>query len=306
VRKVAGGPLEVHRRAHARFLISLVHWERPDIVIVLKGLHLGPDDVRSVRRAGAWVVNVNHDDFFSANPHNWSEHQRRAIPEYDYVFTTREVNVAEVAPANPRVEFIPFAYYPRIHRVVQPARDERPQWEQDVVFVGTWERERCELLEHLVTRVPARYVIWGGLWDRVSRRSPLWRYVAGSEAKLDAMAKALGCARVALAFLRKNNRDEYTQRTFEIPACGGVLVAERTPMHLRLYREGAEAEFFDANDPQELCAKVRRLLSDEVHRERIRVAGRAALLRQDHTYEDRLKRLLQLHAERTRPARGVR
>ena len=299
LRKVLGSPLERDRRRHAEELVALAERERPEIVIVLKGLHIAAREVEQMRRGGAWVVNINHDDFFSLNRANRSRAQRDAIPVYDYVFVTREVNVAEVRPFNPRVEFFPFAYYPRIHRPVPIPEAERERYAVDVVFVGTFERERCGLLERLVEAVPARYAIWGNLWERAGRRSPLRPYIRGQAVMMDEMAKALGGAQLALGFLRKKNRDDYTQRTFEIPACGGLLLAERTARQQAFYREGVEAEFFDPTQPDELIAKVRGLLADADRRARLREAGRAALLNQRHTYRDRLERLLEVHAAGT-------
>jgi spore maturation protein CgeB len=300
LRRVRGQLLELHRRRHIEHLTRAVSQASADLVIVLKGLLIGPDDVAALQRLGAWVVNINHDDFFSHNPHNWSTLQRRAISRYDFIFTTREVNVAEIAPLNPRVEFLAFAYHPAIHRPPEISAEERASWESDVAFIGTWERERCRLLEQLVRAVPARYAIWGSQWQRVSRRSPLRPYLKHRAVMGDDMAKAIGAARVCLGFLRKQNRDDYTQRTFEIPACGGVLLAERTARHRSYYLEGVEAEFFDSADASELISKVQALLSDRPHTESIRAAGRAALLRQRHTYRDRVEQLIDVYRTRAR------
>jgi spore maturation protein CgeB len=111
---------------------------------------------------------------------------------------------------------------------------------------------------------------------------------------MDDQCKAIGGAKIALAFLRKLNRDDYTQRTFEIPACGGLLLAERTARHASFYREGIEAEFFDPSKPDELVRKVRELLADGERRRAIREAGRRALERGHHTYSDRLIRVLEV------------
>lgn len=296
-RRAARGPLASHRHRHMVAFLKLLEQERPAIVIILKGLHIGQEDVRTMRSTGAWVVNINHDDFFSSNRNNWSPRQRAALAEYDYVFTTREVNVEEVRSRNPRVEFFPFAYYPRIHRPVEIPASELPMWGVDVVFVGTWERERCLLLEDLVRCVPARYAVWGTQWERVSSRSPLAPFLEKRPIVMEELAKALRGAKIALAFLRKENRDDYTQRTFEIPACGGVLLGERTQRHMAIYREGYEAVFFDSRSRQELAAQVRRLLRDGTYREALRRAGRKALLRQRHTYRDRLVRLIELYEQ---------
>jgi spore maturation protein CgeB len=170
----------------------------------------------------------------------------------------------------------------------------------DVVFVGTWEAERCKQLEALVVAIPARYSIWGTQWEKVNSSSPLHPFLHHKPALMDDMAKAVHGAKVSLAFLRKENRDDYTQRSFEIPACGGVLLGERTKRHQGFYREGKDAEFFDADSINELVAKVSLLLSDHDHREMIRRSGRSALLQQKHTYEDRLNRLIEIYSSERR------
>lgn len=292
---------ESHRRAHVAGLLRHASAAFPDVVLVLKGLHVGPQDVRELKRTGAWVAIINHDDFFSLNPANVSAAQRAALPEWDFVFATRKANVDEVRPYNPNVEFFRFAYYPRIHRPVEVDPATEPQWVSDVAFVGTWEKERAALMEHLVRRVDADYAVWGSQWSKLAPWSPLRRYVRGSEIYLDDQCRAIGAAKVSLGFLRKKNRDVYTVRTFEIPACNGVLLGERTAEHRSIYREGVEAEFFDAADPDDLASAVRRVLGDDEHRESVRLAGLQAVRRGGHTYRDRLARLFEVY-ERQRGA----
>jgi hypothetical protein len=293
IRKLCGGIPERDRRRHAHAVVKLTQEHRPDLVIILKGLHLGPEDIQTIKRLGAWVININHDDFFSRNKHNWSHHQREAIPSYDFIFTTREVNVSEIAPMNRAVEWFPFSYYPKIHR---PILD--PEWESDVVFVGTWETDRSKQLELLVRQVPCRYAIYGAQWDRLDRKSHLRQFVHPYEIVMDDLAKAITNAKVALGFLRKENRDDYTQRTFEIPACGGVLLAERTRRHCAYYREGEEAEFFESGGGDELAEKIKLLLKCDTRNQEIRIAGQRAVVAGKHTYRDRLERLFELYADR--------
>jgi spore maturation protein CgeB len=295
-RKLTKRLIESHRLNHVNAFMKAAEEARPDIIVILKGLYIGSDDVVALRRTGAWTVNLCHDDFFSPNLNNWTMIQRRALPAYDFLFTTREVNVNELRPLNPRVEFFPFAYYPRIHCPVEIPSAESDVWRTDVAFVGTWEKERCQLLESLVQAVPAKYGIWGSQWEKVSRNSPLRPFIHNKEIWMTEMAKAIGGAKISLAFLRKQSRDDFTQRTFEIPACNGVFLAERTERHMQFYQEGKEAEFFDPGRSEELINKVRSLLRDDSHRESVRKAGREALLKQNHTYKKRLERLLELYA----------
>jgi spore maturation protein CgeB len=299
-RKLLTVSWEPRRKRHVRSLVAVAEKARPEVVIVLKGLQVDHSTVLALRDLGAWVANINHDDFFSHNRNNRSSIQRRAIKAYNHIFATREVNVAEVAALNRNVEFFPFAYYPRIHRPAPLSVADAQQWESDVVFVGTWEKSRASMIDNLICNVPGRYAIYGSQWEKLSRRSPTRSALRGGEVALDEMAKALGGAKIALGFLRKENRDDYTQRTFEIPACGGVLLGERTHRQQGWFREGIEAEYFDAQSPAELCEKVRSLLADPARRESIREAGMQALRIQHHTYEDRLARLMEVYASRSR------
>jgi hypothetical protein len=276
-------------------LLQCAAQARPEIAIILKGLFVSQQDVRAIQRMNCWVVNINHDDFFSSNPNNWSAVQRGAIGAYDYLFPTREVNVSELRPYNPNVEFFPFAYLPKIHRKVPIPENEQELWNADVVFVGTWEKRRSELLEYLVQRVPARYAIYGSQWEKVDRNSPLRPFLKWKELGPDEMAKAIGGAKIALGFLRKENRDDYTQRTFEVPAVGGVLLAESTARQQQWFGEGREAVFFNPAKADDLCTKVHTLLTDNSLREQIRAAGYAAVRSQRHTYRDRLERLFELY-----------
>ena len=61
--------------------------------------------------------------------------------------------------------------------------------------------------------------------------------------------------------LGKGNRDRHTTRSFEIPAIGGLLCAERTDEHRESFEEGMEAVFW--NDAKECVDQCRRLLNDD-------------------------------------------
>lgn len=270
---------------------------RPDLIINLKGLHWRSRFVNRLKTLASMVVNLNHDDFFSRYRSVCSGIQRSAIAAYDLILTTRRVNVAEVAKINPHVEFFPFAYSPEAHHRVEVSQEQRQRLSSDVVFVGTYAEHRAGMLEQLVKRMPIDLAIHGGGWEELAKNSPLRPLLRSRGVYLEDMCATFALAKVSLGFLRKENRDEYTQRSFEIPACGGVLLAERTPTHCELYREGVEAEFFDSDSSDELCTKVDRLIRDDAHRERVRAAGEAAVANSGNTYEDRAERLLEILRE---------
>jgi hypothetical protein len=104
-RKLSKTILETDRNNHIVALLEKVRMLQPEIVIILKGLHVGFQDVEELRRTGAWVVNINHDDFFSLNRNNWTSIQRSALAHYDYVFTTRESMSKKFVPLILRSSF---------------------------------------------------------------------------------------------------------------------------------------------------------------------------------------------------------
>ena len=44
------------------------------------------------------------------------------------------------------------------------------------------------------------------------------------------------------------NNDKYTRRCFEIPACGTMMLAQKTNELKSLYKEGTEAAFFSGKE----------------------------------------------------------
>jgi len=105
-------------------------------------------------------------------------------------------------------------------------------------------------------------------------------------------AGAISCSKIALCFLNKRHRDLHTSKTFEIPACGGFMLGERTPEHLVLFKEGEEAEFFESKE--ELLAKVTYYLQNEEKRKLIAQAGRNRCLTSGYSYDDRAREIIEV------------
>src|SRR6185503_19285906 len=107
----------------------------------------------------------------------------------------------------------------------------------------------------------------------------------GGEMYADDYARALTGARIGLGFLRKVCPDQHTTRTFEIPACGSLLLADRTDDHQGFFAEGKEAEFFASDE--ELVDKVMFYSSHESARRAIAEAGSRRSVDSQYAYVHR-------------------
>jgi hypothetical protein len=87
----------------------------------------------------------------------------------------------------------------------------------------------------------------------------------------EAYRERLSRAAISVCFLSRWNRDVYTKRVFEITACGGFLLCERSPLMKELFREGREAEYFDG--PLEFVDKLHYYLGNPRARDKVARAG---------------------------------
>lgn len=271
----------------------------PDLVWVEKGLTVEAATLRALRARwpGARLLNYSPDDQF--NPRNQSRQWLAGLPLYDLHVTTKTFNVAELRAAGARdVFYVGKGYSPEVHRPLPVTPGDRERLGADVGFIGWPETARERSMRHLARHgVPVR--VWGP-WPR-SKAAPNLR-VEGRPLWADDYARAISATRINLGFLRRVNRDRHTTRSIEIPACGGFLLAERTPEHLELFREGVEAEFFAGDG--ELLEKARWYLAHEPERARIAEAGLRRCRESDYSNDHQLAIVLE-HALAHRGARAA-
>ncbi len=283
-------PLQARRYAAA--LRRVASRTQPDLVLVLKGSRIRRSTLQVIRcSTGAPIVNYMLDDYFPLNTRAIPASMRECIPAYDLIATSKRYNVPELMAAGARrAIFVRSAYDPRAHHPVQPAAVDRQRFGADVLFVGTYERERAAMLETLAEQVDARIAVYGNGWHAIPPSSPLYPFVQRRPLYgLDKLMAFASC-NIALCFLRKANRDTYTDRSFEIPATGAFMLAERSSEHALLFDEGEEIACFQSAD--ELVQKVRYYLTHDDQRGRIAACGHRRLLAGHHTYQDRLRAIL--------------
>lgn len=290
-----------------RCLLRAARAERPDLIWIEKGLMIRPETLAAVRVAApdARIASYSEDDMALA--HNRSRAFTEGIGLYDTVFTTKAANLGpgELAGLGARrVVFVDKAFDPHQHKPLDVSAADRAAFGADVGFVGTFEAERARSLAFLAENgVSVR--VWGNGWDAMVGRHPNLtvenRAVVNTADDL-AYTKTICATRVNLAFLRKLNRDTQTDRSVEIPACGGFMLAERSADHDRLFVDGEEAAFFGSD--AELLDKVRHYLAHEEARAAIARAGRDKCVAAGYDEARRFRWMVETALDRGSPARA--
>ncbi|VVT14399.1 CgeB family protein [Erythrobacter sp. EC-HK427] len=241
-----------------------------DVVMVDKGTVLRRASVQALKanaRAGIAIHYTPDAAFYD----NRSREFFRAIPDYDLLVTTKPFETEHYRKAGARdLLLIEQGFGPRIDPAL--ADDVPDHLRSEVAFVGHCQPHYAKTLE--VSAQAAPLSIWGPGWPEYAEKHAWAQAVVRGPGLYGAdYAKALGGAKIAIGLLSKRVPETTTTRTFEIPAMGTMLLAERTGDHQRLFEEGVEAEFFAS--PEELSQKLAFYAADAKKREAIAQAGMA-------------------------------
>jgi spore maturation protein CgeB len=262
---------------------------KPDIILIYAGLPVHPETVKNLART-YWVAGYHNDDPFGRyGKKAYFRWFKAGIPYYSSHHVYRQKNLIEYQQLGVQYVALLMSYYcPWLsYPTYKPGAPEYP-----VVFVGNSEPgPRTEYLTYLVQHhIPVRVFGYAKGWQRYLPKSAYRALLPIIPVLGEAYNVVITNAKISLAFFNASNNDQYTRRIFEIPACRGFLLAQRTPVMQELYTEGKEAEYFDS--PEELINKIRYYLSHETERLKIAEAGYQRCLSSGYDIYSRMRQWL--------------
>ncbi len=274
-------------------LLQSVKATRPDAVWMEWPVLILPE---TIERAKSFLPGTRWISFQDDNPFGLRQEEKprwqlfvRAIPAFDLHLVKRNSDTGEFRRRGAaRIERFMHGFYEPLFRPVHPASDSPLRYDVSCVATALDHRVRCVgtlLGRH---RIPVQ--VFGNKWNRAWCRYRHWPHfhpaVFGQP-----YVEVIRQSRINLGFVSSSNRDEYSMRTFEIPACAGFFLAERTSVHQELFEEGAEAEYFSS---MEECAdKVRFYLRHESARQLVAEGGYRRCLESDYSLHRRLREILE-------------
>ena len=274
-----------------RDILAAAERERPDVFWADKLLGLTPRTLDRLRAMGVKTVSYMIDNAFGPRRDPGWRLYMKDIPHFDLHVVQRDKNIADYMGRGAReVIKIQTAYEPTIHFPAEGAWGDKDR-DRGVSFIGTSYDDRPDFLTRLWRECGFPVVISGDrMWrERLDPEAARELYT-GSELYGKDYREAVWRSRINLSFITHSNQDEFVHKSFEIAACGGFLLAERSAGHEARFVEGEEAVFFSGFE--ECAEKIRRYLPDEAARDRIARAGRERAVRDGYSNDAQVAKIV--------------
>jgi len=266
-----------------RCLLTMARQHRPDVLWIDKGHYVSRDTLQAIKKeTGAFLVCYNTDDiYYSRN--GWRLHLP-SITEYDIYFTTNRFNVDELKALGGRqVMLTQLGYNRDLFKPHVVTAAEAQRLGASVGFIGHWEPATEALFLQLVNLgLPLR--VRGSSWRQVKNKRMLKSAIEPDAVPKEEYPKAIISTKINLGINSAQSRNLSSGRTFEIPAAGGFMLAQRTIEHQSFYNEGREAEFFGS--AEELADKARYYLKHDTEREKIAAAGHERCIASGYSWQE--------------------
>ena len=277
-------------------LLEAAECFQPDFLLAFKGTYVLAETLRELRRLNIPLYNYYPDRILLAR----GTPIERAISEYDCVFDTKcywDGDACQHYRVRKRV-FLPHGYDPEVHRPCSLDKRDREQFACDVSLIASHMPIKEEIVASLIRLRPKLDLrIWGNQWREHCRSRAVQKLVRGPAINGFGYSKAVLASRINLALMgvTPNARDETSTRTYEIPACGGFMLHERTAEVQKLFVEDREIACFGSID--ELAEKIEYYLARPDERLAIARCGNMRCV-PAYSYDVRMAEILRWHCQR--------
>lgn len=277
-------------------LVQLANISRPDMLWVEIPYFVFPATLNKIKElTGAILVCAYSDDPRDKNKK--SRHFDGSINIYDVIFATKDeliqifLNQGNNYPTKFWKGYDPDRIIP-----IDLTEEDQRRFSSNITFIGHPDfvngfSIRAMLLQGISQEIP-NVRVWGRYWDKFENtENTSYRIYPYQLEGLD-YVKALCAAKIALQIPSRVARDTHSSRSLEIPACGTLMLAERTVDHQILFAEDVEAVFFSSID--EAVDKAKYYISHDRERQKIATKGYERCITSGYSNHERMKQMLEL------------
>lgn len=258
--------------------------EKPNIVVVFKGMELMPSTIGWIKQAGIRIYNYNPDHpFVFSGKGSGNKYVKESIELFDCYISYADDAVSQLKELGVESFKLPFGFDADgfDFNELDPLDEIRK-----TCFIGNADKYRVEFLNGLAN-LGLQIDVYGENWNKfkLSKSINVSHSVYGQE-----FWKTLQKYAVQLNLLRPHNMNTHNMRSFDIPGSGGIMLAPLTNDHQFYFHEDVEIFLFDSLDIAfDKAEQVLKLSFEE--RLIIRKKAREHALK-FHTYDHRIKQLI--------------
>ena len=257
-----------------------------DLILIVRGDHLYPESIDLAKERAKVVVNWNSDDLF--NKVMTTKHILNSFTKYHLHLSARKHLQDEyLSKGAQNFEVIDWYYRPELS--FSKLQLNAINYQNDICFIGSWSKRRENIILSL-SDFQMQLAGWG--WRKKLNLNQLPKWNVQNHIRMTDMAKIFSETKININILTIENRDQTNFRNFEIPACGGFQISERSDQLLELFKEDIEIVCFSSAD--ELLDKCKFYLRNENARQKIAIAGYKKVTEGKNTTIDRVNTIIEL------------
>ena len=149
------------------------------------------------------------------------------------------------------------------------------KFKTDVIMIGTWFPERGNLALELIKN-KINFKIYGDHWDKFKYFKDFKKYFGKKITNDDLYVKLIQSSKISICLPSKDNNDDITNKSLEIPYIGTLLLAKKTKTHEEIFQNNKEAIFFKNN--MECIGIIKKLLINKELRSNIAFNGHKKII----------------------------
>ena len=251
-----------------------------DLIWVDKAVFISPQVTNQLKSRTKKLIHYTPDTAFKGNK---SKYFYKSLSFYDYVLTTKSFERADYLNhiTKEKLLFIPQGFDKNVHYPRHTFQQKEPK----VLFIGLYEPARGKVIKALLNQ-NIKVEVAGKNWmPFINAQNSSHLKFLGEGLFNDVYAKAISSAHLSLGLVSKRFPELHTTRTFEIPACGTVLVTERNTETSQFFNED-EVLFF--SNEAEMIDKISKLLLDDEALQQITQKGYLRATTSGYDYQSQL------------------
>jgi spore maturation protein CgeB len=266
-----------------RHILSRIKQTMPKVAIITGGHRITASTIEKINQAGIesvlWTIDAPREFDLIIKPASF----------YKYIFC-QGTEAVDILKENgiPVPQWMPMACDPDIHKSVQLSEEEKKKFGSDIVFVGSYYKNRADLLRNVVN---FDLGIWGPGWERLEKDDPLRKCIKGGSVVPEEFNKIYSAAKIVIVCHYQDGKTPCYQaspKVFEAMACDAFVLVDDQKDVFSLFEDGKHLVKY--KNAENLTRKIEYFLSHPIERKKISLQGYEETIKH-HTYVNRVRSL---------------